>query len=269
MRSMTGYGAAEGKVGRGKIFVEIRAVNHRYCDLQVRMPPKMGALEPKVRKLLQGCIDRGKVDFFLKERIGIESNVRLIINEPLVRQYQSVLRKLSRMVGQKVPGDLLNVVDIKDLLQVREGEVSYESLWPQMRRVVNQATAKFNKMRETEGRFLHQDQVKRAGRIALLVRHIQKLAAQDEARLQNDGSVMADRVDVAEEITRLQSHLNQYREVLTAGGAIGRQLDFLLQEMNREINTIGSKALNVSISRLVVEAKSELEKLREQAQNIE
>lgn len=269
MRSMTGYGAAEGKVGKGKVFVEVRSVNHRYCDLQLKIPPKMGALDPRIRKLLQASIDRGKVDFFLKERIGIESNVQLIVNEPLVRKYQSVLRKLSRLLGQKMPDDLLSVVEIKDLLLVQEGSVSYESLWPQMRRIVAQAVAKLNKMREAEGRFLHQDQVRRAGRITRLVKHIQGFAVHDEAKLQNDDSALADRVDVAEEITRLKSHLNQYRGVLNAKGAIGRQLDFLLQEMNREINTIGSKALNVSISRLVVEAKSELEKLREQAQNIE
>lgn len=269
MRSMTGYGAAEGKVGKGKVFVELRTVNHRYCDLLIKIPPKMGVLDPKIRKLLQGCIDRGKVDFFLKERLGVEPNVQLVINEPLVHQYQSVLRKLSRMAGQKAPRDLLDVVDIKDLLLVQEGEVSYEPLWPQVKRIVDLAVAKLNKMRVTEGRFLNQDQVKRVARIALLVRQIQKLATQNEVKLHNDDSPMADRVDVAEEITRLQSHLNQYRGVLNAKGAIGRQLDFLLQEMNREINTIGSKALNVSISKLVIEAKSELEKLREQAQNIE
>lgn len=269
MRSMTGYGAAEGKVGKGKVFVEIRTVNHRYCDLLIKIPPKMGVLDPKIRKLLQGCIDRGKVDFFLKERIGIEPNSHLVINEPMVQQYQTVLRKLSRLVGQKMPTDLLSVVDIKDLLLVQEGEISYESLWPKMKPIVDLAVTKLNKMRDAEGRFLNQDQVKRVARIALLVKQIQKLANQDEVNLHNTDSPMADRVDVAEEITRLQSHLNQYRGVLNAKGAIGRQLDFLLQEMNREINTIGSKALNVSISKLVIEAKSELEKLREQAQNIE
>lgn len=266
---MTGYGAAEAKVGKGKVYVEIRSVNHRYCDLQLKMPPKMGVLDPKVRKLLQGCIDRGKVDFFLKERISIEPSVHLAINEPLVHQYQVVLRKLSRLLGQKLPSDLLSVVDIKDLLLVQEGETSYEPLWPQIKRIVDQAVAKLDKMRDAEGRFLFHDQVKRVGRITQLVRQIQKLAFKDETRLQNDISPLADRVDVAEEITRLQSHLSQYRGVLGQKGPIGRQLDFLLQEMNREINTIGSKALNVSISKLVVEAKSELEKLREQAQNIE
>jgi uncharacterized protein YicC (UPF0701 family) len=269
MRSMTGYGAAEGKVGRGKVFVEIRTVNHRYCDLFLKIPPKMGVLDPKVRKLMQGCIDRGKVDFFMKERIVIDPGVQLAINEPLVRQYQSVLRKLSRMLGQKMPSDLLNVVDVKDLLLVHEGEVSYEPLWPQIKRIVDQAVGKLNKMRDTEGKFLFQDQTKRVARIAQVMKQIHKLAAQVEVKLQNSDSSMAERVDVAEEITRLESHLSQYRGVLGQKGAIGRQLDFLLQEMNREINTIGSKALNVTISKLVIETKSELEKLREQAQNIE
>lgn len=269
MRSMTGYGAAEGKVGRGKVFVEIRTVNHRYCDLMLKIPAKMGVLDPKVRKLLQGCIDRGKVDFFMKERIVIDPGVQLTINEPLVHQYQSVLRKLSRLLGQKVPSDLLNVVDVKDLLLVHEGEVSYEPLWSQIKRIVDQAVGKLNKMRAMEGKFLFQDQTKRVARIAQVVKQIHKLAAHDEVKLQNSDSSMAERVDVAEEITRLESHLSQYRGVLGQKGAIGRQLDFLLQEMNREINTIGSKALNVTISKLVIETKSELEKLREQAQNIE
>lgn len=269
MRSMTGYGAAEGKVGKGKVFVEIRTVNHRYCDLQLKIPAKMGVIDPKLRKLLQGSIDRGKVDLFLKERIQIDPGMHLAINEPLVAQYQTAIRKLSRMLGQKAPSDLLSVVDIKELLIMQEGEVSYEPLWPQMKRIVDQAVTKLNKMRDAEGKFLFQDQTRRVAKIAQLVRNIQKLANQDEVRLQNDVSPMADRVDVAEEITRLQSHLSQYRGVLGEKGAIGRQLDFLLQEMNREINTIGSKALNVTISKLVVEAKSELEKLREQAQNIE
>jgi uncharacterized protein YicC (UPF0701 family) len=269
MRSMTGYGASEGKVGKGRVFVEIRTVNHRYCDLQIKLPPKMGVLDPKIRKALQEGIDRGKVDFFLKDRIGIAPDVRLTINEAMVAQYQLVLRRLARMLGQKAPADLLSVVDLKDVVELQEASVSYESFWPQIRRVVLQAIAKLNKMREVEGRFLHQDQIKRVAKLVQLVRQIHKLATADELRLQNDVSPMAERVDVAEEITRLQSHLIQYRSTLGAKGAIGRQLDFLLQEMNREINTIGSKALNTNISKLVVEAKSELEKLREQAQNIE
>lgn len=269
MRSMTGFGSAEGKVGKGKVFVEIRTVNHRYCDLQIKIPPKMGVFDPKIRKLLQGCVERGKVDFFMKERVGIEPNVQLAINEPMVRQYQSVLRKLARMLGQKIPDNLLGVVDLKELLVVHDGNISYEPLWPQVKRIADQAVAKLNKMRDTEGKFLFLDQTKRVARIAQMVKHIHKLAIRDEAKLQGDDSSMAERVDVAEEITRLESHLSQYRGILSQKGPIGRQLDFLLQEMNREINTIGSKALNVVISKSVVEVKSELEKLREQAQNIE
>ncbi len=269
MRSMTGYGAAEGKVGKGKVFVEIRTVNHRYCDLQLKIPAKMGVLDPKLRKLMQTSVDRGKIDFFMKERIVIDPGIHLAINEALVLQYQSVLKKLSRLLGQKMPSDLLSVVDVKDLVIVQEGEVSYEPLWPQIKRIVDQAVTKLNKMRDAEGRFLFQDQTRRVSKIAQMVKQIHKLALQDEVKLQSSDSSMAERVDVAEEITRLESHLSQYRSVLGQKGAIGRQLDFLLQEMNREINTIGSKALNVTISKTVVEAKSELEKLREQAQNIE
>jgi len=269
MRSMTGYGAAEGKVGKGKFFIEIRTVNHRYCDLQLKIPPKMGVLDPKLRKLIQGLIERGKIDFFLKEKIGVEPKVHLAINEPLVHEYQSVLRRLAKLIGQKPSTNILDYVDIRELIVAQESNVSYETLWPQVKRVAIQAIARLNKMRDTEGRFLQKDQSARIVKLNVLVKQIQKLADNDERRLQDDTSPLAERVDVAEEITRLQSHLAQYRGSLSDKGPIGRQLDFLLQEMNREINTIGSKALNTHISRLVVEIKSGLEKLREQVQNIE
>lgn len=291
MRSMTGYGSAEGKVGKGAVFVEIRTVNHRYCDLQVKIPAKMGVLDPKLRKALQENIDRGKVEFFLKEKAGIEPSAHLVINEPLLRQYDATLKKVAKLLGQKTSVDLLSVVDLKELLIVREVNVSYEKLWSQIKKVVDAALARLNKMRVTEGRFLFQDQTKRVLKLHSLVKQIQAQsehtitrykertrsrlgkeigrASIDENRLQADVSSLADRIDIAEEITRLQSHLVQYKTSLKSKGSIGRQLDFLLQEMNREINTIGSKALDADVSKYVVEAKSELEKLREQAQNIE
>lgn len=279
MKSMTGYGAAEGAVGQGAVFIEIRAVNHRYNDIILKMPPKLNVLEGKFRKLIQGVVARGKVELFLKEREEWAPMPRVTVNRPLVKAYARCLRNLERELGA-TKHDLLDVVDLKELMRVEEPVVNFVRLWGALQRVGRTALARFEAMRRAEGAHLQRDQRQRLRRLLQLVTQIQRRTLQNQRVLQQqwatdpnrgagEGHPGVDRMDITEELVRLQSHGEQYRQFLTAREPVGRQLDFLLQEMNREVNTMASKASDAQISQLVVHAKSELEKLREQAQNIE
>lgn len=270
MKSMTGYGAAEGPVGRGKIFVEIRAVNHRYNDLSLKIPPKLNVLDPKLRKLLTGAISRGKIEMFIKERQACEPAPKVTVNIPLARAYERGLRDIERTLKLSAH-DLFSCIPLGDVLRVEDPEIRYDRLWPEVSRVAQKALAQFDKMRSVEGAHLLKDQRRRLKLIQQMVAKVEArmklLKAQRAAELAATGAL--DRSDVTEELVRFASHCAQYGTYLSASGAVGRQLDFLLQEMNREVNTIASKAGDASVSQLIVDVKSELEKLREQAQNIE
>lgn len=283
MKSMTGYGSAEGKVGKGVVFAEVRAVNSRFLDINCKLLVSMYALEPKIKKVLQNNIIRGKVDVFLKERASLAETAELEVNKPLVGQYKKCLNEITRMLGIKASSHLLEMVDLKDLVVYRDRPLDMGSFWRQIEGVILKAIRKFDAMRTAEGRALKRDQVKR---IALLGRLVNLIERRSHLKLNEckkqleehlkDGSVsenemanFSDKLDITEELTRLKSHISQYRLLINKSGAVGRQIDFLIQEMHREINTLGSKASDGSISSLVVEAKSELEKLREQVQNVE
>lgn len=290
MKSMTGYGAAEGKVGEGSIFVEVRTVNHRYCDINLKIPPKYFVLDQKFRKTLQKKLSRGKVELFLKERQEVEPTPRALLNVPLARAYERCLREFERAFKtEKHP--LLDVVSFSELVRLEEKPVRYDRLWKQINKICNEAIEQLEQMRKVEGAHLKSDQMRRLKRLESFRSQIAKRSERNRNLLQkkfnqnsarssgSEGngsrnsheslSASIDRMDISEEITRLHSHLSQYKKFVSRSGSIGRQLDFLIQEMNREINTIGSKASDAKVSQMVVEAKSELEKLREQAQNIE
>ncbi|MBI2342981.1 MAG: YicC family protein [Deltaproteobacteria bacterium] len=288
MKSMTGYGAAEGKVGRGKVFIEVRTVNHRYSDITLKVPPKLHVLDAALRREIQQTISRGKVELFLKEEEEVAPAPRVVLNVPLVQAYERALRTFERTFGKKGGHyDLLDVIDLRDCVRMKEPAVKYERLWREIRRVCRGALKQLDRMRGAEGAHIRRDQLQR---LRCIVRHcgrIGQLADQNARQLKSalrtaaptNGeharnasesiSAAIDRADVTEERIRFESHLAQYRTFLGRSGAIGRQLDFLIQEMNREVNTIASKSGDARVSQLVVEIKSELEKLREQAQNIE
>jgi uncharacterized protein (TIGR00255 family) len=286
---MTGYGSAEGRVGEGAIFAEVRGVNSRYLDVNFKFPPNMYVLEPKVKKLIQNNVIRGKLEVFLKEKRGLGERYEIVANTALVKQYKKCLSHIVKMLGMKQSSHLLEVVDLKDLVIFRDRSVDIESLWRQIEKVIKKALSKFDMMRRKEGLAIKNDQKKRLKLFFGLVqridersllkkkenrtRLIQKAAAIScgvtENQLNEEVGFINDKSDITEEVTRLKSHIAQYRGLLEKHGPVGRQIDFLLQEMHREVNTIGSKACDSDLSGLVVESKSELEKLREQVQNVE
>lgn len=284
MKSMTGYGNAEGKVGKGWVFIEVRSVNHRYNDITLKLPPKLHVLDHKFRQAIQRVIGRGKVELFLKERQDVEPAPRAVVNIPLAKAYERCLRELERSFTKGGRHQLLDVIPLRDLIRIEEPTVNYERLWNEIQRICHRALLQMDRMRGVEGAHLKRDQAQRLKAIERyctqidrqIVKNKQALQAEfqdNESRnLQNGHEALTaamDRIDISEELTRLGSHVAQYRSFVTRTEPVGRQLDFLIQEMNREINTIASKGGNALISQLAVEVKSELEKLREQAQNIE
>jgi len=291
MNSMTGYGAAEGRVGKGCLFVEIKSVNHRFSEVSVKIPGRMSALESLIRRHLQKIFARGKVDVFIKEKEPLFGGTSISIDTDLARKYQRALGNLKKNLGIKGDVDFLNTVGIDRIIRTEEKGGSYEKLWGQILKLLNKAMANVSKMRAIEGKHITNDQKKRLKKMQSLlkginskskhVRHnnLKKIRHRisgdvggtvvDEQRLQMEAAMLGGRQDIAEEIVRLESHTRQYSDLLKSREAVGRKLDFLLQEMNREANTIGAKAADAKISQMVVECKAELERLREQVQNVE
>lgn len=292
MKSMTGYGSAEGAVGLGRVFVEVKGINHRYSDIQLKIPPRMNSLDPRIRDTIKKFIERGKVELFLKEKREIAASKNINVDIELARKYFSGVKRIQKEVG--IRGDsaaLFQMVDMGKFITLEDIEEDYNRYWRQIESLVFKAMKKMDVMRKKEGAFILNDQRRRLGIIRGLV---DKIASQAETsvkkyqqemkekfekavsavsipqeRVDSELVHLADKLDVSEETTRLFSHLKQYEHILSGPGAVGRQLDFLLQEMNREINTIGSKASSAKISAFVVSIKTELEKLREQVQNLE
>lgn len=283
MKSMTGYGASDGPVGKGVVFAEVKSVNSRFLDINCKLPTRMFALEPLIKKSLQNKLIRGKVDVFLKERTEVVEAIEFKVNANLVKQYRKCLTHIMSMLGVKTSSHLLEVVDLKDLLVAQDKKVDIQRFWRQIEKVLLRAAGKLDSMRRKEGAATKRDQLMRLKKLESLVGQIERRAikwlaeyrTKVEKRMGANGradtevAMLSDKADVTEELTRLKSHLGQYRALMAKNGAIGRQLDFLIQEMHREINTLGSKALDGVISKFVVETKSEIEKLREQVQNIE
>ncbi len=291
MKSMTGFGTAEGKVGKGRLFVEIKSVNHRFSEFSIKIPSRMGVLEARIRKVLTPLYRRGKVDVFFREKESLFGGTTISIDKELAQRYRTMLRSLKRELKLKEEPSFLGTVGLDRILRVEEREGSYERLWGQIATLLKRAATSANKMRVQEGAHIKRDQKQRLDHIRRVTRAIRKQSdhALDahlkrlrkkasgmggakeagEQRLQMEVSYLSGRQDIAEELVRLESHAKQYAKLIDQKEPVGRKLDFLLQEMNREINTIGSKGSDAKISQLVVDAKSELERLREQIQNVE
>lgn len=291
MHSMTGYGTAEGKAGQGRLFVEIKSVNHRYNELIVKIPGRMTSIEHLIRKRIQEKFGRGKFDIFIKEKEPLFGGVEITIDTKLAKRYQLAIKNLKKELGLSGEVDFFHTVGLDRIIQIEERGGSYEKLWPQISKVIDSAIKHVFVMRLAEGKHIAADQKKRLALVAGMVKSMKKHSQRarnnniariksrmngvlgdtpmEEQRLQLEAAYLGGRQDISEELVRLESHLNQYRGLLSGRDAIGRKLDFLLQEMNREINTIGSKASDSDISKIVVECKAELERLREQVQNVE
>lgn len=276
---MTGYGTATGKVGRGRVTLELKTINHRYCDLSLRIPPRMNGLEPKLRDYLQNHFERGKIELFIKEVEPLFGGTELVVNVGLARQYQNSLKKLERSLRMSAHPDFLSLVGVQPFLQAREREGNYLRHLRPILRLLQQAAGHVEKMRITEGNHLLKDQKARLKTMDHLLHHVETRARENSRQRRAvltaqgpngnpESGVPTDRMDITEELTRLKSHTRQYGMLLTSREPVGRKLDFLIQEMHREVNTIGAKAADAAISASIVEVKALLENLREQVQNV-
>lgn len=291
VRSMTGFGRGESAGDAGRIVVEMKAVNHRFSEVVFRMPRQFNALEDGARKLILSRVSRGRVDVFVSwEAPARAKGVK--VDKELAIAYYNALIELGGEIGSKTELSLDTLARLPDVLKVEDTEITAEDLWPAFEAATAQAVDNLIAMREREGAALTADLLARIDHLAQvgetvktrspqvveeyrarLSRRLEELLGQsnmvEPQRLAQEVAMFADRSDTTEEVQRLGSHLSQFREALRSGESVGRKLDFLVQEIGREINTIGSKANDATITNQVVEAKSELEKIREQVQNIE
>ncbi|MBQ8182576.1 MAG: YicC family protein [Clostridia bacterium] len=291
IRSMTGFGRAQASVEGYNITVEIRSVNHRYFEFYAKIPRTYSFLEEKVKSTLSGGISRGKVECSLQIEATADESVVVTVNEPLAKGYVDAIGNIAATFNLANDLTALSVARFSDVLSITKAPVDEDELWAKVEPVVAEALNGFVAMRETEGEKLSADVLSRAQTILDNVSYIEERSPEtvkqysgkllermktvlgdtqiDEARILTEAAIYADKVAVAEETVRLRSHIDQLRVMLASNEAIGRKLDFLVQEINREANTIGSKAQDVDIARRVIDIKAEVEKIREQIQNIE
>jgi uncharacterized protein (TIGR00255 family) len=289
---MTAFGRAELEAEGKKYTCEMRSLNNRYLDVLIRLPRRYGVLEDRVKRLVAARVTRGRVEVSLQiEGAGDAIPQRLEVNMALARQYHEQLERVRREFDIKEPVGLALLLGLRDVIEVKEEEESIDAIWAQMARVVEAVLSALDDMRLAEGRTLAADFTERLNMIEGLLARVAQAApavvedyrnrlAQriqaalgdfevDQGRLLQEVATFADRADVTEELVRARSHIEQFRIMLEAPEPVGRKLNFLLQELGREVNTIGSKAPDAAVSQVVVEAKSELERMREQVQNIE
>ena len=291
IKSMTGYGRAVETVNGREFTVELRSVNNRYLDCTVKLPRMVSFAEDAVKQAVKQSVSRGKVDVFITIKSEAQEDTKVSLNKTVLEGYLAAMRQMVTEFGVKDDISVSTVSRLPEVFTVEKPEVDEEQLLSDLMGVVQKALAGYDAMRQTEGAALDADLRSRGNTILELVSKVEQGNAQtvidyrarleaklrevlanttiDESRILTEAAVFADKVAVDEETVRLRSHLDQMNTMLTGGGAVGRKLDFLLQEMNREANTIGSKCMDVRLARVVVDIKAELEKIREQTQNIE
>ena len=264
---MTGYGRAVETVNGREFTVELRSVNNRYLDCSVKLSRSLSFGEDAVKQAVKNTISRGKVDVYITVRSETADTAKVTLNTAMVEGYLAAMQQMAENYSVKNDISVSLLSRMPEVFSVEKPEVDEEQLQKDLLEVTEQALEHFDAMRRAEGEALEKDLRSRGQTILGLVEKIEE--AIDEARILTEAAIFADKIAVDEETVRLRSHLNQMDTMLTAGGALGRKLDFLLQEMNREANTIGSKCSDVRLARVVVDIKAELEKIREQTQNIE
>ena len=291
VKSMTGYGRAVETVNGREFTVEVRSVNNRYLDCSVKLPRSLSFAEDTVKQAVKNTISRGKVDVFLSVRSEGAEDVKVTLNTAMVEGYLAAMKQMAADYGIRDDISVSTLSRMSEVFTVEKPEVDEDQLLADLMGVVNKALCSYDAMRTAEGKALEADLRSRGETILNLVSQVEAGSGQtvidyrtrlenklkevlasttiDESRILTEAAVFADKIAVDEETVRLRSHLQQMNQMLTTGGAIGRKLDFLLQEMNRESNTIGSKCSDVRLARIVVDIKAELEKIREQTQNIE
>lgn len=291
IRSMTGYGRAVMTLNGREITVEVRSVNNRFLDCSVKLPRAFSYAEDAVKQKIKEQVSRGKVDVFISVNTTAGENVKISLNRPVLEGYLEALRTIAADYGVREDISATSLARFPEVFLMEKPEEDEAQNTADIVAVAQQAVSAYNAMRETEGAALAADLRAHA---AVILSYVEKVEARspvtvaeyrarlesklrevlesttiDEGRILTEAAIFADKVAVDEETVRLRSHLNQLEGLLQSGGAIGRKLDFLLQEMNREANTIGSKGNDLEQTRNVVEIKAELEKIREQIQNIE
>ncbi|MDR7523633.1 MAG: YicC/YloC family endoribonuclease [Armatimonadota bacterium] len=292
IRSMTGFGGATADVPGGRLAVEVRSVNHRFSEVQIRLPRDLAPLDDRVRALVQRRIHRGRVEVVVTRDEGARRPRTVRADVDLAVAYARALRDLAAAVGARNEVTLAQIAALPEVLKIEDERGDPEALWPVLESALRAATDGLVAMRAAEGQRIADDlqrrvaalatmveviagrsrEVTRAYRERLRVRLAELLdqAPVDEARIAAELALFAERSDISEELVRLRSHLAQFQETIAgADGPVGRKLDFLLQEMSRETNTIGAKANDLEIARTIIAMKSELESLREQVQNVE
>jgi len=291
IRSMTGYGSAKGTSGDLVITVEIKSVNNRFFDSSIRIPRLYSFAEETVNLRLQSAVARGKTDVFINIDSSKANDTTIVLNESLLEAYISAFKLMSDKYGLCNDAGVSMYSKLPDIFVTEKKEIDQESFICDLSALLDTALADFNEMRVREGEKLREDMLEKLKTIEFLAAEAAKRSPQtvseyreklykrmcdllgtagvDESRILTEAAIYADKVAIDEELVRLSSHIGQFRTMLTGGGSVGRKLDFLVQELNREINTIGSKCTDVTMTRTVVDMKGELEKLREQIQNIE
>lgn len=291
IKSMTGFGRAQMLIDDMNISVELKSVNHRYFEFSSKVPRTYGFLEERLKNHVQSVISRGKIDCYVAiEELG-EDNCTVSVNHSLAGGYINALKELSEKYGIENDITVTSLAKYYDIFTVHKDEADEERVWNAVKTVLDSALESFVAMREREGEKLRNDILSRCDMIIENVGFIEERSPQtvaeynakllermktvledvhvDEQRLLTEAAIFADKVAVAEETVRLRSHIEQMREFMNGDTAIGRKADFLIQEFNREANTIGSKAQDVAIAKKVIDIKAEVEKIREQIQNIE
>lgn len=288
--SMTGYGCGTAEIAGGRVTAELRSLNHRYGEVVIRLPRGLSPLEDRVRALVKSCVQRGRVEVFLN--LDLTTSDRCVrVDRPLVLAYYQALKELQELLKLPDPPGLAELLAVPALVSVSEQELDLEGVWPGVESAMGQALGVLCAMRRQEGAVLGAELARRfdaiqrlaqeaAGLSATVVEHYRQKLQQrleawlggltlDEQRLAMEVALLAERSSIDEELTRIGSHLDQCRMALESADPVGRRLEFLTQELHREVNTIASKSTDVTLSRLVVELKSEVEKVREQVQNVQ
>lgn len=291
LKSMTGYGRNEAVTDGKKILVEIKSVNHRYSDYNIKLPRHMGFLEDKIRKYVSSCVTRGKVDIYINVEYYETADKEIILNKEIAKNYIEVLKKLRDEFSLEDDITVSKVAQNPDIFLTERVEEDEDKLWESVKCVLDKALTAFVEMRSREGERIERDLRERIAYMGELAKQIEERSPQtvkeysdrlyekikevldgreiDESRILTEVAIYADKVAVNEETVRLASHFEEFYSIIDSGEPAGRRLDFLIQEINREVNTIGSKAGDIDIAKTVVTLKGEIEKLREQIQNIE
>lgn len=289
--SMTGYGSAKGSVEGQEITVELKSVNNRYLDCSVRLPRNFLFAEDTVKQAVSAGVSRGKVDVFVSAQASQDSGTVVSVNEELARGYRDAVARIAETLGLESGLNAFSLARFPDVLTVERRELDKDKAAAELSEITAKAVEEFNAMREREGERLRRDMLGKLETIEGLVSVVEERSPQtvkeyrerlearlrdiladrslDEQRVITEAAIFADRTAVDEETVRLRSHIAQFRTMLEEGSPIGRKMDFLVQEFNRESNTIGSKCSDASLAKVVVDLKSEIEKIREQLQNVE